>query len=60
MALQLPRIHARAALVGVAALAVFLLAWVLRYNDPEGSYAGLTDDCRVWSSSAVSPATGSL
>ncbi|MGE0443857.1 MAG: hypothetical protein AB7P99_01415 [Vicinamibacterales bacterium] len=28
----------------LAAVAMFLLAWVLRYNDPEGSFGGLTDD----------------
>jgi len=33
----------RAALL-LASAAVFAFAWLLRYNDPEGEYAGLTDD----------------
>jgi hypothetical protein len=28
----------------LAALVTFLFSWVLRYNNPEGSFAGLTDD----------------
>ena len=28
----------------LAAAAVFILSWVLRYNDPEGAFGGLTDD----------------
>jgi hypothetical protein len=34
----------RLVLPWLAATAVFLLAWVLRFNDPEGTFGGLTDD----------------
>src|SRR5262249_30580609 len=29
---------------GVLAVAVFVLSWLFRFNDPGGSFAGLTDD----------------
>ena len=32
------------ALVAVVALAVFVVSWPFRFNDPGGSFAGLTDD----------------
>jgi hypothetical protein len=34
----------RRAVVGVLAGGVFLFAWLFRFNDPNGSFAGLTDD----------------
>jgi hypothetical protein len=34
----------RTLLVAVAMTAVFLFNWILRYNEPEGSFGGLTDD----------------
>jgi len=34
----------RAALIGVIAALVFLYSWLYRFNDPGGSFAGLTDD----------------
>src|SRR5690349_12072770 len=30
--------------IGVLAAGLFLFAWLFRYNDPGGSFAGLTDD----------------
>jgi hypothetical protein len=36
--------RARPALMGVVAAALFLFAWLYRFNDPNGSFAGLTDD----------------
>ncbi len=35
---------ARGAAVGVAGVFVFAFTWFLRFNDPNGSFAGLTDD----------------
>ena len=34
----------RAALIGVIGALVFLYSWLYRFNDPGGSFAGLTDD----------------
>jgi hypothetical protein len=34
----------RRALVGVLAAGLMLFAWLYRFNDPSGSFAGLTDD----------------
>lgn len=34
----------RGAVTGVLAAALFLFAWLYRFNDPNGSFAGLTDD----------------
>ena len=34
----------RAALIGIVAALVFLFSWLYRFNDPGGSFAGLTDD----------------
>jgi len=34
----------RAPAVGVVAACVFAFSWLLRFNDPGGSFAGLTDD----------------
>jgi hypothetical protein len=39
-----PDTAGRARLLAVAAIAVFVFSWLLRYNDPEGGYGGLTDD----------------
>ena len=36
--------HLRRAVMGVLAAALFLFAWLYRFNDPSGSFAGLTDD----------------
>jgi len=36
--------HLRQAVMGVLAAALFLFAWLYRFNDPNGSFAGLTDD----------------
>ena len=34
----------RTAVMGMAAAGVFVFAWLFRFNDPSGSFAGLTDD----------------
>ena len=34
----------RLAVMGVLAAALFLFSWLYRFNDPNGSFAGLTDD----------------
>jgi hypothetical protein len=34
----------RLAVMGVLAAALFVFAWLYRFNDPNGSFAGLTDD----------------
>jgi hypothetical protein len=34
----------RPLLLAAAAIALFIFSWLLRYNDPEGSYLGLSDD----------------
>src|SRR5690348_9583597 len=34
----------RRAVTGVLAAGLFLFAWLYRFNDPSGSFAGLTDD----------------
>ena len=34
----------RLAVMGVLAAALFLFSWLYRFNDPSGSFAGLTDD----------------
>src|SRR6186713_2693816 len=36
--------NARTAIVAALAAGIFLFAWLLRFNDPGGSFAGLTDD----------------
>jgi hypothetical protein len=36
--------HLRRLVMGVLAAALFLFAWLYRFNDPSGSFAGLTDD----------------
>lgn len=38
------RITARGVITALAGVAVFLFAWLFRFNDPSGSFAGLTDD----------------
>lgn len=38
----LPRL--RSCVVGVVAAVVFVCSWLFRFNDPGGSFAGLTDD----------------
>jgi hypothetical protein len=42
MTRQVPR--ASTLVKGALAVAFFVLTWFLRYNDPEGSFGGLTDD----------------
>jgi hypothetical protein len=34
----------RSCVVAVVAAVVFVFSWLLRFNDPDGSFAGLTDD----------------
>src|SRR5918996_2451375 len=36
--------HARALATATTAAAVFVLTWFFRFNDPNGGFAGLTDD----------------
>jgi hypothetical protein len=37
-------VRVRLAVTGVLAAGLFLFAWLYRFNDPNGSFAGLTDD----------------
>jgi len=43
MRLSLPP-HVRPYVMGVVGAAVFVFSWLYRFNDPSGSFAGLTDD----------------
>ena len=36
--------RARTTLIGVLCVCVFVFSWLFRFNDPGGSFAGLTDD----------------
>jgi 4-amino-4-deoxy-L-arabinose transferase-like glycosyltransferase len=37
-------LHLRRAVIGVLAAGLFVFDWLYRFNDPNGSFAGLTDD----------------
>jgi hypothetical protein len=41
---RLPRAWWKTAAMAVTAVAVFVFAWLFKFNDPGGSFAGLTDD----------------
>ena len=36
--------RARTALIGALCIGIFVFSWLFRFNDPGGSFAGLTDD----------------
>ena len=36
--------RARAALIGALCVGIVVFSWLFRFNDPGGSFAGLTDD----------------
>ncbi len=36
--------RARTAIIGACSVGIFVASWLFRFNDPGGSFAGLTDD----------------